>query len=344
MKTSIVVTVIASWAVAATGEFISVAMDGGAGGYEAFPDVCRLKDGRLLCVFYAGYDHVSLPNNEHPKGGAVAACYSSDEGKTWTEPTIIHDGPHDDRDPSVVQLSNGRIICHFFCLDHPEPMSARRYLPRGIWMVSSDDGGKTWSEARTLPGEFCSSPIRVLSNGRLLLGTYDEIKGWSACFVSASDDNGETWSELVKIPYTQPQEGFIDYTEPDFIELKDGSILAVQRSDRTEMATSISMDQGKTWSVSQPIGFKGHCPYLHRAANGTILLGHRVPNTSLHWSADDGKTWSDNVVVDETIGAYPSMVNLSDGSVLVVYYEEGAGSNIRAKRLTVDPDGIRFVE
>ena len=30
-----------------------------AGPYQAFPDVCRLKNGDILCVFYAGYGHVA---------------------------------------------------------------------------------------------------------------------------------------------------------------------------------------------------------------------------------------------------------------------------------------------
>ena len=47
-----------------------------------------------------------------------------------------------------------------------------------------------------------------------------------------------------------------------------------------------------------------------------ILLAHRVPNTSLHYSLDECRTWSDNVPVDDVGGAYPSMVNLKDGSVL----------------------------
>ena len=38
------------------------------------------------------------------------------------------------------------------------------------------------------------------------------------------------------------------------------------------------------------------------------------------------------MLVDTVGGAYPSMVNLKDGSVLIVYYEEGPGSSIRAKR------------
>jgi hypothetical protein len=37
------------------------------------------------------------------------------------------------------------------------------------------------------------------------------------------------------------------------------------------------------------------------------------------------------------------MVNLNDGSVLVVYYEEGSASNIRAKRFRVTKTGVEFL-
>ena len=74
-----------------------------------------------------------------------------------------------------------------------------------------------------------------------------------------------------------------------------------------------------------------------------VLLAHRVPSTSLHYSLDECKTWSENVLVDVVGGAYPSMVNLRDGSVLIIYYEEGAGSSIRAKRFRATPDGIEWL-
>ena len=64
--------------------FVYVCEDAGAGGYEAFPDVCRLNDGRLMCVFYAGYGHVALPNEQLPRGGRISYCLSSDEGRTWS--------------------------------------------------------------------------------------------------------------------------------------------------------------------------------------------------------------------------------------------------------------------
>ena len=130
--------------------------------------------------------------------------------------------------------------------------------------------------------------------------------------------------------------------ETDIIELKDGTLHAAQRSAGDTMAWSESRDGGKTWTVSAPYGFPGHSPYLHRTLNDVLILAHRLPNTSLHYSLDEGKTWSENVLVDNHIGAYPSMVNLKDGTVLIVYYEEGELSNIRAKRFLANSKGIHF--
>jgi hypothetical protein len=75
-----------------------------AGTCQAFPDVCRLKNGDLLCVFYAGYGHVSLPRQDCPKGGRICCVRSSDEGLTWSAPRILFGGPFDDRDPHIAQI------------------------------------------------------------------------------------------------------------------------------------------------------------------------------------------------------------------------------------------------
>ncbi len=91
-------------------------------------------------------------------------------------------------------------------------------------------------------------------------------------------------------------------------------------------------------------GFKGDCPYFLRHSSGVILLGHRVPATSLHWTTDEGKTWNGPVKIDTVGGAYPSMVELPDGLLCCVYYEEGKGSSIRAVRLRVDTKGVAVVD
>ena len=49
------------------------------------------------------------------------------------------------------------------------------------------------------------------------------------------------------------------------------------------------------------------------------------------------------MVVDTVGGAYPSIVDLTDGSELIVYYEEGTGSTIRAKRFLATADGIEWL-
>ena len=63
----------------------------------------------------------------------------------------------------------------------------------------------------------------------------------------------------------------------------------------------------------------------------------------MHYSVDECRTWSENVLIDAVGGAYPSIVDLKDGTVLVVYYEEGGGSNIRAKRLRASKSGIEIL-
>lgn len=315
--------------------FAYVCQDAGAGGYEAFPDVCRLSDGRLMAVFYAGYGHVAMPSPKLPQGGRIAYCTSADEGHTWSPAKVLFDSPDDDRDPSITSLPSGRLICCYFSL-RGTPDSGKPWKGLGTWTVVSDDLGKTWSPPRSVSeGYYCSSPIREISGGRLVLGLYRELAETSAGAVGLSDDQGATW-RVVDID----NGGLRLDAETDVIELPDGSLYAVERPT---MCFAVSKDRGETWSDSKPMGFAGHSPYLLRTADGIVLLAHRLPGTSLHYSLDACQTWSDNVPVDHCIGAYPSMVSLRDGSVLIVYYEEGEGSSIRCRRFRATRSGIEWL-
>jgi hypothetical protein len=211
--------------------------------------------------------------------------------------------------------------------------------------VESADKGKTWSQPRFLFKDFpsnvaVSQPIRILSDGTLLMPLYTEDSSKpdsNSGAVSLSYDNGKTWSDLIVIPNGGKQ---LD-AETDVIELKDGTLYAIQRP---WMGVSYSKDKGKTWSVSEPIGFSGHCPYLLRTKDDVILLATRLPKTNLRISRDECKTWSESILVDDVFGgAYPSMVELKDGSVLIVYYEEGKDSSIRAKKFRVTDSGVEWL-
>lgn len=300
-----------------------IVTDAGAGGYQAFPDVCRLKNGDLLCVFYAGYAHVSHATDALPKGGRVCAVRSTDEGRTWSAPWTVVDTPDDDRDPSVCCLRDGTLLCNFFTYGaHNEVNTC---------LTRSRDGGRTWCAPEVLlPGYATSSPIRRLRSGRLLLCVYyaqaHEHRSFPA--VLLSDDNGRTWSNPHPIGLTAGR----TLDETDVFERKDGTLLAVMRE---VMCGAESHDGGRTWGPVYELGFPGHCPYLLQTHSGVLLLAHRLPGTALHYSDDEGRTWHGPVAIDTVIGAYPSMVELRDGRVLCVYYDEGPHSAVRAVELTV---------
>jgi hypothetical protein len=179
-----------------------------------------------------------------------------------------------------------------------------------------------------------------MPDGTLIMAIYkefvDPLRVWSLTIIS--EDKGRTW----RTPYMVDGAND-DNDEPDTIRLPDGRVLCAMRSNRggNAMWQSCSSDGGKTWTKAESIGFPGHAPYLLRTSQGILLCAHRIPGTSLHYSLDDGRTWSRNVPVDAVGGAYPSLVEMPDGRILIVYYEEGTGSAIRSQFLRATKEGIQ---
>lgn len=320
--------------------------------YQAFPDMCRLKNGDILAVFYAGYTHVSFAADDCPNGGRICMVRSCDEGKTWTAPAVLFDDPDDNRDPHIAQLDDGSLVCTFFSWANKGPrlkshtdfswdLFHKNSVLSGAQMVRSTDGGKTWEKTahNILKGWVSSAPVRQLSDGTCILGLYgkDPNTGRETGATIRSSDHGQTWDAPAIVP--TPAGVSLD-AETDVIRLKDGTLFAALRQSKDDMYFSTSSDEGKSWAEAKDIGFPGHCPHLNRLSTGEIILSHRMPNTSIHVSRDECKTWQGPFEIDNCIGAYPSTVELKDHSVLIIYYSEGTGSEIRAQRFKLTDSGI----
>ena len=168
-----------------------------AGGYAAFPDICRLPGGDLFCVFYSGYGHVSTPRAQWPKGGRIMAVRSRDNGREWSKPAVVMDTDLDDRDPSVASLSDGTLLLNWFTLDKGR---------LAVWLARSADQGHSWSRPAELVVQSsywfaCSSPVRELPDHSLILGLYHEDPKKNLAFGATvkSYDGGKTWKDLATI-------------------------------------------------------------------------------------------------------------------------------------------------
>jgi hypothetical protein len=95
------------------------------------------------------------------------------------------------------------------------------------------------------------------------------------------------------------------------------------------------------------LGIPGDCPYLLLTSKNILLCGIRnreAGSTCVIHSTDFGRTWSKPLEIHHVLGAYPSMVELPDGRILVVYYTEGRGSDVRCAWIEADRSGVRVIE
>ncbi len=207
----------------------------------------------------------------------------------------------------------------------------QRQAELGVWMVRSSDGGATWSARYDCRVDSPHGPIQ-LSDGRLLYAGKDLWRERHRVGICESTDDGRTWRWLAELP-TREGDSHEDYHELHAVETADGRIVVQIRNHNAanagETLQSESSDGGKTWSAPHPIGVWGLPSHLLRLKDDRLLMtyGHRrTPlGNQARWSNDHGRTWSEAILIsgDGISGdlGYPSTVQLDDGSLLSVWYE-----------------------
>ena len=293
--------------------------------YNAFPGLARLEDGTLITVYRKGVLHAN-------DRGYIVSKRSTDGGSTWSEEMVVVDNPALDlRDPNIALLADGALIVNYFQYDFDLPGTVRN----GLRVVHSFDGGETWGEPVLVgTGSFVatSAPILELPNGELLLAYYGSHEGsrYATAYVNRSDDGGNWWLGETVIAAGPPAGR--PFQEPNLLLLENGDILATIRSDGSTpiIHTSVSRDEGRTWSEPKP-AFKGSgTPSVVGLASGGIVMiyrakiGRNYGLPALRVSGDGGQTWTADLgetVIDRKDGdmMYASALQVPDGRIAVVY-------------------------
>ena len=159
---------------------------------------------------------------------------------------------------------------------------------------------------------------------------YGHGRPYSRTYVCESDDRGQTWRYLSTIGYDQI--GSEGYNEGSMRRLPNGEWLAVLRTGNEKdvncqdnpIMWSVSNDEGRTWSKPQRTGVEGAYPSLVVLSDGLLAMTYGRPGAMLIFSDDNGRTWTDQTVVDTTpYSGYTDVVELSPGLLLVGFGTKG---------------------
>ncbi|MBR2585611.1 MAG: exo-alpha-sialidase [Thermoguttaceae bacterium] len=223
----------------------------------------------------------------------------------------------------------------------------------GCWLFRSTDDGVNWEARRRLPvnsnhGPFQTKSGRIIYPGVELFAKeraefFEQEKAAGAKAVPSghrvsvwySDDDGQNWEYLSAIP-AREGDSLENYHELHGVEAEDGTLVVQirnqnERSNRETLQCE-SYDGGKTWSQPHEIGVWGLPSHLTRLRDGRLLMTYGYRRDPLgqyaRVSDDCGKSWSEPMYIgpNDVSGdlGYPSTVQLSDDSLVSVWYETPA--------------------
>lgn len=311
------------------------------------------KNGRVVTMADNRFDH----NGDLPSHIDVYERHSDDNGATWSTHKMVVGtdadhalvgGGHGFGDVSLVECASGKIVA--IMVGGPGYFQSTPSNPIVPTIITSTDGGDTWSTPRTLTdelykttynegavqGSFAGSGRGLMLqrqkdkqlNGRIMFAMSHRfiVNGKRSIqeYIIYSDDEGNTWKFSTQSAYNGGDESKL-------VELADGTVMISVRQGG-QRGYNKSTDGGVTWGTQAKWADISGC-----ACNADILyvnkhvMLHSYPNNgsrknlTIKASFDDGKSWSNPYVVCAPGASYSTMDVTKDGDI-AIFYEDNACS------------------
>ena len=306
--------------------------------------------GRLVAAWFGG------TREGHSDVGIWLALR---DGRAWSAPVQVASGEgaggsrHPCWNPVLFQPKRGPLLLFYKVGPSPDRWWGM--------LKTSEDGGRTWSEARRLPegilGPIKNKPVQ-LADGALLCPSSTEDDGWRVHFERTAD-LGKTWERTeplndgMRIGAIQPailtlgddasecSDASRARASSDAFRCIGGTLLALSRSRQKAIAETRSRDGGRTWAPMTLNRLPNPNSGLDAVtlADGSHLLvynhttaGRSPLNVAI---SSDGTTWRAAATLEDRPGeySYPAVIQARDGTVHVTY----TWKRVKVKHVVLDP-------
>jgi len=281
---------------------------------------------------FKGVSHIRLKNGTIFTVNGSRATVSSDEGKTWTASTMVDTDKYSITSAECLQTKDGVIVVAFMngkeknwtwnntIFDAPGAT-----LP--TYVVRSTDGGKSWLEPQKMHDDWTGAVRSIIetTKGTVVFTSMKLLHnpGRHSVLTYTSKDNGATWTASNILDNPNSRGHHSGYMESTVVELHDGRLWHLIRTNWDYIYESFSLDDGLTWNTPKKTDFDASSsPHsIIRLRSGRLILawnrlypegktytprfgGEKDPNLSevaaswmrhelsISFSDDDGKTWT----------------------------------------------------
>lgn len=306
------------------------------------------RDGRiyaLACGFPAGEE-------------AGKVLVSADEGATWKATGPLGDDDFQATDSGAFLITpEGTLVVGYSNLAEANRVEWDPYNLEGMTLPAcatrSLDNGQTWQDTQRLHRNWTGANRDLIRTreGRLIISTQMllEQPGRHAVVTYSSVDEGVSWSRsnVLDLGGLGHHDGTF---EASLVELHDGRILMLIRTNWGQLWRAFSRDGGVSWHVYGPAGIEASStpPFIERLASGRLVLvwNRQFPQVddlpvrrwpgdgtycatptsnfrhelSISFSEDEAESWSEPVVIarhDTKEVCYPYLFEVTPGELWI---------------------------